>query len=80
MKKITKEQIKEFALANGLDFAGVAGIDRFKGAPARMHPSSILPEAKSVIVVGKRVLRGGWRGIEEGTHWPNYTYFDYHGL
>jgi len=80
MKTITKAQIKEFALANGLDFVGVANIERFKDAPVRMHPASILPEAKSVIVVGKRILRGGWRGIEEGTYWPNYTYFDYHGL
>ncbi len=45
-----------------------------------MHPASIFPEARSVIVVGKRILRGGWRGIEEGTYWPSYTTFDYHGL
>lgn len=79
MKTVTKEQLREFALKQGLDFLGVANIERFAGAPPRMHPSSILPEAKSVIVVGKRIVRGGWRGIEEGTHWPNYTYFDYHG-
>jgi len=80
MKKLNKEILKEFALANGLDLFGVSNIERFKDAPLRMHPASIFPEAKSVIVVGKRILRGGWRGIEEGTYWPNYTYFDYHGL
>ncbi|NLJ85707.1 MAG: hypothetical protein GX322_04650 [Firmicutes bacterium] len=77
---LTKAQIKEFGLAAGLDLIGVANIERFKDAPIRMHPASIFPEAKSVIVVGKRILRGGWRGIEEGTYWPSYTYFDYHGL
>ena len=80
MKNLTKEKIKEFALSNGLDLFGVANIERFKDAPRKMHPASIFPEARSVIVVGKRILRGNWRGIEEGTYWPNYTYFGYHGL
>ena len=78
--QVTKQMIKDYAFAHGLDLFGVANIERFKDAPRRMHPASILPEAKSVIVVGKRILRGGWRGIEEGVYWPNYTYFDYHGL
>lgn len=76
----TKKQLREFALSRGLDLFAVANIERFAGAPERMHPAAIMPEAKSVIVVGKRILRGGWRGIEEGTYWPAYTYFDYHGL
>ncbi len=76
----TKKRIREFALSRGLDLFGVASLSRFAGAPERMHPTAIMPEAKSVIVVGKRILRGGWRGIEEGTYWPAYTYFDYHGL
>jgi len=45
-----------------------------------MHPSSIFPEARSVIVLGRRIVRGTWRGIEEGTYWPAYTHFGYHGL
>jgi len=76
----TKKQIKEYALSRGLDLFGVANIERFENAPERMHPANIFPEAKSVIVVGRRIIRGGWRGIEEGTYWPSYTYFDYHGL
>jgi len=78
--KLTKEELRSFALARGLDFFGVANIERFAGAPPRMHPGAILPEARSVIVVGKRIVRGGWRGIEEGTNWVSYTYHDYHGL
>jgi hypothetical protein len=79
-RKPTKKEIKEYALSRGLDLFGVANIERFEGAPARMHPASIFPEVKSVIVVGRRIVRGGWRGIEEGTYWPNYSYFDYSGL
>ncbi len=79
MATLTKQQLKEFGYSQGLDVIGVANIERFIDAPARMHPASIFPEARSVIVVGKRVLRGGWRGIEEGTYWPSYTTFDYHG-
>lgn len=80
MATLTKQMIKDFALSQGLDFCGVANIERFKDAPRDMHPASIFPEAKSVIVVGRRILRGNWRGIEEGTYWPAYTYFGYHGM
>ncbi len=78
--KPSKAEIRAFALERGLDLFGVANIERFQNAPPRMHPASIFPEARSVIVVGRRIVRGGWRGIEEGTYWPNYTYFDYSGL
>jgi len=79
-KNLTKEKIREKGYKLGLDLVGFANIERFKNAPERMHPASVFPEAKTVIVVGKRILRGGWRGIEEGTNWISYTYFDYHGL
>ncbi|MCK4301074.1 MAG: hypothetical protein KAX80_16160, partial [Planctomycetes bacterium] len=77
---MTKKTVREFALSRGLDLFGVGNIERFKDAPVRMHPASIFPEARSVIVVGRRIIRGGWRGIEEGTYWPAYTHFDYAGL
>lgn len=80
MSTLGKEELREYAFSRGLDLVGVANIERFAGAPERMHPASLFPEARSVIVVGKRILRGGWRGIEEGTYWPAYTHFDYHGL
>ncbi len=80
VRRPTKKRIRDYALSRGLDLFGVANIERFADAPARMHPAGIFPEARSVIVVGRRILRGGWRGIEEGTYWPSYTYFDYHGL
>ena len=79
-KNLTKEKIREMGYKLGLDLVGFANIERFKNSPERMHPASVFPEAKTVIVVGKRILRGGWRGIEEGTYWISYTYFNYHGL
>jgi ferredoxin len=78
--RITKQDIVAFAQAQGLDLVGVANIERFANAPPRMHPAAIFPECRSVIVVARRILRGNWRGIEEGTYWPTYTYFGYHGL
>jgi ferredoxin len=79
MKPLTAERVKAYAQARGLDLVGMANIERFEGAPERMHPASIMPNAKTVIVVARRILRGNWRGIEEGTYWPTYTYFGYHG-
>lgn len=71
---LTKEEIKEFALSAGLDLIGVANIERFENAPKDMHPATIFPEARSVIVVGKRILRGGWRGSKrEHTGHPIHT-------
>lgn len=78
--RISKREIVDFARGQGLDLVGFANIERFEGAPKRMHPASIFPECRTVIVVARRILRGNWRGIEEGTYWPTYTYYGYHGL
>jgi len=80
MKTLTKDAIKAYGKERGLDLVGVANIERLENAPVEMNPRAIFPECRSVIAVGRRIVRGGWRGIEEGTHWPSYTYFDYHGL
>ena len=62
-KTLTSEAIKQYAMSRGLDLVGIANIERFAGAPKRMHPSSIMPSARSVVVVIRRILRGNWRGI-----------------
>jgi len=72
--------MKDFALTTGLDLVGVANIERFEGAPPRMHPSSLFPECRSVIITGRRIPRGVYRGIEEGTLWSNYTFYGYNRL
>lgn len=78
--KLTSEMIKKRAEEIGLDDVGIASIDRFEGAPPLMNPKSYFPEARSVIVTVQRVPRGTYRGIEEGTHWHNYTYYSYNRL
>jgi len=50
MDNLTKEVIDK-ARELGGDLVGIAGVERFKGAPMRMSPKGLLPEAKSVVVV-----------------------------
>ena len=78
---LTAEKVKQFGLETGqVDVIGIASIERFKDAPFDMDPKAIMPRARSVIVFVKRILRGCYRGIDEGTHWPSYTAFGYGGL
>ncbi|MFH1377201.1 MAG: 4Fe-4S binding protein [Planctomycetota bacterium] len=76
-RKTITEQIKAYAKSQGADLVGVASMDRFEGAPKQMDPRYIMPEAKSCIVVGFRVLRGSLRGVEEGTFFSNYSSMGY---
>lgn len=65
-----KEQVKEVALAHGMDMCGISGIDRFSESPKGRHPGDILPGCKSVIVIGVRLLDGAvqanFRAFEDG--------------
>lgn len=74
------QEIKELAYQCGADICGIASMDRFEGAPPQMDPRFIMPEAKSMIVMGFRVMRGSLRGIEEGTFFSNYSAMGYGGL
>jgi len=78
-QKLTAE-LKKHAKSVGADLIGIAGIGRFAGIAAANHPSSIFPEAKSVIVIGKRIVRGALRGVEEGTQFGNYRMYGYSWL
>jgi ferredoxin len=78
---LSSEDIKKYAIEElGIDQVGIASIDRFKSAPAYMDPKTIMPDAKSLIVFTRRIPRGCYRGIEQGTHWPSYQVFGYAGL
>jgi epoxyqueuosine reductase len=80
MTALTSEAVKEFGYAAGLDGVGIANIERLKDAPEQMQVANIFPECKSVIVTMRRIPRGVYRGIEEGTHWSNYTFYGYNRL
>lgn len=77
---LTAEEVKKQARMLGADAVGIASMDRFEGAPIQMDPRQIMPEAKSLIAMAFRVMRGSLRGIEEGTFFSNYSSMGYGGL
>ena len=65
-----KNKIIELAKANGADIIKFAPADRFdKKSPI----FKIMPETKTVIGFAFRILRGIYRGIEEGSTYYQYT-------
>lgn len=65
-----REKIIELAKANGADIVGFAPANRF----SEDNPIfKIMPETKTVIGLAFRVLRGIYRGIEEGSTYYQYT-------
>lgn len=70
-----KEQVTDAAKKIGIDLIGFASKARFEGVDAQHNPFSIFPEARTVIMVGKRVCRGALRGVEEGTNFEDYSLF-----
>ena len=78
--ELTSRMIKEKAKELGIDVIGIGNIERFRNAPTLLSPVTYFPKAKSVIAVLMRIPRGTYRGIEEGTHWHNYTFYSYNKL
>ena len=75
------DELKESARKYGADLVGIASPDRFRDEPPDSNPASIFPEYKSLIVLGRRILRGSLRGIEEGTNFGStYGMFGFHYL
>lgn len=74
------EEVKKHARAAGADVVGIGNIERFANAPLDCDPRQIMPEARSMIVLGFRVHRGCYRGIEEGTLFSNYSSMGYAGI
>lgn len=65
-----RSEIIRLARENGADLVGFAPIERFGGDSAAKR---LLPECRTVIGFGFRVLRGCYRGIEEGSTYYQYT-------
>jgi epoxyqueuosine reductase QueG len=76
LTRATIEKAKQF----GADLFGVADISRFDELPLDRHPRAIFPEARSVVVLGRRITRGSLRGTEEGTNFTNYNLYGYEWL
>ncbi|MEN6400490.1 MAG: 4Fe-4S binding protein [Armatimonadia bacterium] len=77
---LTAEQVKEYARQVGADLVGIASADRFADVPADRSPLSIFPDAKSIIVIGRRITRGTLRATEEGTNLGSYQMFGHSWL
>lgn len=65
-----KNRIIEMAKKNGADIVGFAPIERFESTSPIFK---LMPNAKTVIGLAFRVLRGAYRGTEEGTTYYQYT-------
>ena len=68
MQMSLREQVIQCARQFEADIVCFGGIERFEGTRVR----EIFPETRTVICMAFRVLRGVYRGIEEGT-----TYYQY---
>jgi ferredoxin len=68
---MTSAQVKAAAKGFGADLVGIAGFEYFRGLPAEINPLSIHAGARSVIVLGRKVLRGALRGVEQGCELGN---------
>ncbi|MBC7288847.1 MAG: (4Fe-4S)-binding protein, partial [Armatimonadetes bacterium] len=77
---ISTRHVKEVARQAGADLVGVASMDRFEGAPPGMDPRYIFPDAQAAVVLGFRIPRGCFRGIEEGTYFAAYPAMGYAGI
>lgn len=68
--------LKAVARRCGADLAGIVAAGQWADWPALAQPTRIQPRCRSVLVVGRRVLRGALRGVEEGTSFVS-TYGTY---
>ncbi len=71
---MNNHDIKEAARSFGADLVGVAPVERLDGLPEIHRPRTLAPATRSVIVLGHRIMRGAFRGVEEGTNfWSTYS-------
>lgn len=76
---LTAAMVKAQALNSGADIVGIASMDRFDELPAQVNPRSIFPDARSMVVLGFRLFRGVFRGVQEQTFYTAYNLMGYAG-
>jgi epoxyqueuosine reductase len=65
---MTNQSIREIISQSGCDAYGVASTERFEDAPRGFHPKDILPDAKSVIVLGKQFPKGTFKALSNAPY------------
>ena len=53
-----KEELRQFAYDNEMDYFGVTPVDRMKDLPEHYRPTDLYPEGKNVIVMGMALSEG----------------------
>lgn len=76
-----KNDLKTIAFENHLDFFGVGSVDRWANAPAGRRPMDLMPDARSVIVMGIKIPEGSIesnrRAHEDNLRHGIFTYMLY---
>lgn len=73
---VKADSVVGFAKKAGADLAGIASVARFEGAPQGHKPEDILPGARSVVAMAKRIPLSIVKSIPS----PYYDRFGYHDL
>lgn len=64
-----KAELEQETRRLGVDMMGVASVDRFAQAPENHRPADLMPDARSVIVLARRMLSGPMNH----DNWSSYT-------
>jgi len=77
MGNINADEIKYRVKEMGADLCGIASVERFADAPAGFHPTDILKECKSVIVIAVRIPISMFDSSSQGIYtFAHYRVFD----
>ena len=72
-----KEELREIAAKNGAAYFGVAPASRLKNLPQGHRPTDLLPNAKSVIVLGMRISDAAIRANQKAYEGLRHSIFSY---
>jgi len=74
-------ELKQAAKNFGADLVGIAPVSAFAGQPAERDPLKIFPQAKSVIVIGRRILRSTLTAIAQAPRLDaSFRHFGFYNL
>jgi hypothetical protein len=61
-------QVRTLALESGAALVGFAPMSRFDNAPPENHSRTMLPSAKTAVVIAVNQLRGTLKAVEDGCY------------